>query len=53
MQHLLQGQARRPGQLVLRIPELLHGSQQSILEAQVREGHPRVCNQLVHNSLIG
>ena len=33
----------------VRIP---HGFQQSIFKGQARAGHPSVCDQLVHNSLI-
>ena len=34
-------------------PELPHGFQKSIYKDQVREGCPRVCDQLMCNSLIG
>ena len=30
-----------------------HWFQLSIFKSQVREEHPRLCDQLVHNSLIG
>ena len=33
-------------------PELPHGFQQSIFKDPVREGCPRVCDQLRHNSLV-
>ena len=42
-----------PEWLVLEKLNLPNGFQQSILKGKVREGHPRVCDQLVHNSLIG
>ena len=46
-------QTRSPGQLALKTPELLHGFQERIFKGQVREGSHRVCDQLLHNSLIG
>ena len=46
-------QARNPGQLVLKTLELPDGFQESIFKGKMREGPPRVCDQLVHNSLIG
>ena len=45
-------QARSSGLLVLKIPKLTNGVQQSIFKGKVREG-PRVCDQLMYNSLIG
>ena len=41
------------GQLVLRKPKLPDGIQESIFKGKVREGSRKVCDQLVHNSLIG
>ena len=38
------------GTIKLNLP---NGLEQSILKGKVREGHPRDCDQLVHNSLIG
>ena len=46
-------QARSPGYLVPKKPKLPDGLQQSIFKDKVREWSPRVCDQLVHNSLIG
>ena len=46
-------QVRSPGQLALKIPELPDGFRQVIFKGQMREGHPRVFDQFVHNSLIG
>ena len=43
-------QARSPGQLVLKTP---NGFQENIFKGQVREESCRVCDQLVHSSLIG
>ena len=43
----------RLGQLVLKKPELPDGFQESIFKGQVREGGRRVCDLLVHDSLIG
>ena len=40
-------------QLMLRKPELPNGFQGNIFKFQVREGNPRICDQLVHNSLTG
>ena len=34
-------------------PELPEGFQQGIFKGQVRDGCPRVCDQLLHNFLIG
>ena len=34
-------------------PELPEGFKESMFKGQVREGHPRVWDQLLHNSLIG
>ena len=50
---LLQGHARRTGGSCLKNPDLPKGFQQSIFKGQVRDGRPRVCDQLVHNSLTG
>ena len=33
-------------------PELPDGFQGSLFKGRVREGHPSVCDQLVHNSLV-
>ena len=44
-------QASRPGHLVLPVT-LLHGFQESIFKDKVRPGYPRICNELVYNSLI-
>ena len=38
---------------MLKRPKIPDGLQGSILKGKVREGHVRVCDQLVHNSLIG
>ena len=46
-------QARSPGQLLLKTPQLPDGFQQSIFKGKVREVCPRVCDQLGHDSLIG
>lgn len=46
-------QARSPGKLILKTPELPDGVQESIFKGQVREGGHRVCDQLIQNSLIG
>ena len=43
---------RSPGQqLVLKMPELPYGFQESIFKGQVKEGAHKVCDQLVYNSL--
>ena len=34
-------------------PKLLKGFQQNIFKGQVREGRPRLCDQLMHSFLIG
>jgi len=44
-------QARSSGQLVLQTPELLDWFPESIFKDQMREGQPRVCDQLLHNSV--
>ena len=44
-------QARSSGQLVFKTPELPDGFPESIFKDQMREGQPRVCDQLLHNSL--
>lgn len=44
-------QARSPGHPVLPVT-LLHGFQESIFKDNVRARHPRICNELVYNSLI-
>lgn len=44
-------QASRPGHLVLPVT-LRHGFQESVFKDKVRPGHPRICNELVYNSLI-
>ena len=44
---------RSPWQLILKKPELLNGFQQNIFKGLVSEWHPSVCNQLMHNSLVG
>ena len=49
---LLQGHARRTGSLCSKPPKLLEVFQQSIFKGQVREGHPRLCDQLIQNSLV-
>lgn len=41
------------GQLLPPNPKLSDRVQDSIFEGQVTQGHPRVCDQLVHSSLIG
>ena len=46
-------QARSPGRLVLKTPELLGKLQQSFLKGKVREGITRLCDQLLYNSLTG
>ena len=46
-------QVRSPGQLVLKIHKYSGGFQESIFKSQVREECPRVCDKLMHNSLIG
>ena len=46
-------QARSPGQLMLKTPELPDGVQESMFKGQVREGGHKVCDQLLQNSLIG
>ena len=50
---LFQGSARRRVAYTLKRPELPEGFWQSIFKSQVREEGRRVCDQLVHNSLIG
>ena len=45
-------QTRSPRQLVLKTPKLPDGFQQSIFKDQMREGHPRIDDQLMQNSLI-
>ncbi|DAA20750.1 TPA: tescalcin-like [Bos taurus] len=40
-----------PGQLLPPNPKLSDRVQDSIFEGQVTQGHPRVCDQLVHSSL--
>ena len=50
---IVKARTRNPGQLILKKPKLLDGFQQSIFKGQMREGHPRVFDQFVHNSLIG
>ena len=49
---LLQGQAKRAEQLMLKRPELLDGFQRSNFNGKVREWSRKVCDQLVHNFLI-
>ena len=39
--------------LVLKAPQLPGGFKESLFKGKVREWCPRVCDQLVHNSLIG
>ena len=46
-------QTGSPRQLTFKKPDLPSGFQQSIFKGQVREGRLRVCDQLMHNSLIG
>ena len=50
---LLQGHARRRVAPALKSPELPKGFQQSTFQSQVEEGARGICDQLVHNSLIG
>ena len=50
---LLQGHASRTLGLYSKSPKCNEGFQQSIFKGQMKEGQPRVCDQLVHNSLIG
>ena len=50
---LLQDQARITGGLCFKNPKLPEVFQQAIFKGKVRERCPRVCDQLVHNSLIG
>ena len=50
---LLQGHARRRVAPALKSPELPKGFQQSTFQSQVEEGAHGICDQLVHNSLIG
>ena len=49
--HLSQGWARRDGSCS-KDPELPEKFWQSIFKGQVREGRPRICDQLVHSSLV-
>ena len=49
---LLQGHARRWVTHAPKSPELLEGFWQNILKSQVKEGRHRVCDHLMHNSLI-
>ena len=49
---LLQGHARRTSSLCSETPKLLEVFQQSIFKGQVREEHPRLCDQLMQNSLV-
>lgn len=42
-----------PGQLGLQKPKLTSGFQESIFKGQVTEVRLRVCDQLMHSSLIG
>ena len=41
------------GWLVLKTLELPEGFQQSSFKGQVREGYPRICDRILHNSLSG
>ena len=50
---LLQGPCKEKRWLVLQRLELSHGFQGSVFKGKVREGSCRVCDQLMHNSLIG
>lgn len=43
--------ARSPGHLLLPVT-LLYGFQESVFKDKVRAGHPRICNELVYNSVI-
>ena len=49
----LQGQARSPGQLVLKIPKLPEGFQGKGFKDRMREGRRGVCDQLLDILLIG
>lgn len=46
------GAKQSPGQLVLKKAELSGGFQQSIFNGQVKKRVHKVCDQLVHHSLI-
>lgn len=46
-------QTRSPGQLMLKTTDLPKEFQQSTFKSQMREAHPRVCDQLVYSSMIG
>ena len=50
---LLQGHGERNRWLMSPKPQLLEKFQQSIFKAKVREGNPRVRDQLMHSSVIG
>ena len=50
---IVRRQTRSPGQLMLKKPELPDGFQGGIFKGQVREASLRVCDQLMHSSLIG
>ena len=50
---LLQGHSSRQVAQAQKIPKLPKGFWQSIFKGQMREGSRRVCDQLMHNSLIG
>ena len=47
------GPCKENGWFMLKKTKLPEGFQQSIFKGKVREGYPRVCDCLVHNSLIG
>ena len=51
---IAQHQTKSSGQLVFKMPEFPDGFQQNIFKGHVREGvGHRVCDQLLHSSLIG
>ena len=48
-----QQQTRRMGSLCSKALNSLMDFSKSVFKGQVREGYPKVSDQLVHNSLIG
>ena len=52
-ERFIAGSFKENGWLTLRkTPELLEGFQRSIFNGQVREGHPRICGQLMLSCLV-